>query len=378
MLDALVEQVRGWIDEGVDPISIGVTARTNRQVEAAKGALDSAGLTTCSVVAMVGWLAGWSSLGWLIAAYLPIRWLSVAAHECGHIIGARLGGLTVRFVMIGSGPSRRFCVGETKVMLGLWPMTGFVLPAYPRYSCMKRSAMLMLVGGPLTTMVLLVGLLTWRPGPVGWIGVVAQVTLLINTLALMEGHVSGLEGQTPTDGLSIFRLLTLPDAVAAHHQQWLAVLDRPDASPAEKLAAATALANDPDLHLSLLPNMQGMVAYFVAVLGITERYDEADRLSTEVVAQDPSDANLDTRGCVLTMLGAGLEAVPMLERGLIGIEELGLGDEELGWCHSFLAKAHLDAGAEDEARTHAVIAAELGVSIPALREVQERLASPTE
>ena len=47
MLDALVEQVRAWIDEGVDPIAIGVAARTNRQVEAAKGALDSAGLTTC-------------------------------------------------------------------------------------------------------------------------------------------------------------------------------------------------------------------------------------------------------------------------------------------------------------------------------------------
>ena len=46
-LDALVEQVLGWIDEGVDPIAIGVAARTNRQVEAAKGALDSAGLTTC-------------------------------------------------------------------------------------------------------------------------------------------------------------------------------------------------------------------------------------------------------------------------------------------------------------------------------------------
>jgi hypothetical protein len=47
MLDALVEQVRAWIDEGVDPIAIGLAARTNRQVEAAKDALDSAGLTTC-------------------------------------------------------------------------------------------------------------------------------------------------------------------------------------------------------------------------------------------------------------------------------------------------------------------------------------------
>jgi superfamily I DNA/RNA helicase len=47
MFDALVGQVRGWIDEGVDPIAIGVAARTNRQVEAAKDALDSAGLTTC-------------------------------------------------------------------------------------------------------------------------------------------------------------------------------------------------------------------------------------------------------------------------------------------------------------------------------------------
>ena len=47
MLDALVERVRGWIDEGVDPMAIGVAARTNWQVEAAKDALDTAGLTTC-------------------------------------------------------------------------------------------------------------------------------------------------------------------------------------------------------------------------------------------------------------------------------------------------------------------------------------------
>lgn len=47
MLDELVDRVRGWIDEGVDPMAIGVAARTNRQVEAAKEALDAAGLTTC-------------------------------------------------------------------------------------------------------------------------------------------------------------------------------------------------------------------------------------------------------------------------------------------------------------------------------------------
>ena len=47
MLDELVDRVRGWIDEGVDPMAIGVAARTNRQVEAAKNALDAAGLTTC-------------------------------------------------------------------------------------------------------------------------------------------------------------------------------------------------------------------------------------------------------------------------------------------------------------------------------------------
>jgi hypothetical protein len=47
MLDEQVDRVRGWIDEGVDPMAIGLAARTNRQVEAAKEALDAAGLTTC-------------------------------------------------------------------------------------------------------------------------------------------------------------------------------------------------------------------------------------------------------------------------------------------------------------------------------------------
>ena len=126
-----------------------------------------------------------------------------------------------------------------------------------------------------------------------------------------------------------------------------------------------------DAHTQLF--LKGAVAYYIAVFGLVERYGEADRLSSEVVAQDPSDANVDTRGCVLAMMGAGLEAVPMLKRGLIGIDELGLGDEELGWCHSFLAKAHLDGGAEPEARSHALKAAELNATIPAFDEVQQRL-----
>ena len=63
-----------------------------------------------------------------------------------------------------------------------------------------------------------------------------------------------------------------------------------------------------DAHTQLF--LKGAVAYYIAVFGLVERYGEADRLSSEVVAQDPSDANVDTRGCVLAMMGAGTLGVP--------------------------------------------------------------------
>ena len=46
MHDALVVQVRRWIDEGVDPTAFGVSARTNKQVKVPLVAIEGAGLTT--------------------------------------------------------------------------------------------------------------------------------------------------------------------------------------------------------------------------------------------------------------------------------------------------------------------------------------------
>lgn len=218
-------------------------------------------------------------------------------------------------------------------------------------------------------------MIVW-PGPIGWAIVAAQVWLLIDALAFVEGNASDLAGEWVTDGLAMLRLLLWPEDAQPERELWLGALIRPDVEPSVKLTAATELLKAPDLDPSSKQWFMGAAAYYVAVLGLEDRYAEADRLSAQAVEIDPSDANVDTRGCVLAAMGAGLEAIPMLERGLIGIEELGLGDEERGWCHSFLAKAHLDAGAEVEARTHAEKAADYGVSIPALREVQERLGLP--
>lgn len=228
-------------------------------------------------------------------------------------------------------------------------------------------------------MLVLTGLLVWRPGALGWVAVIAQLVVLGGSLPPFErARLPGLDEGAVSDGLQLVRLLRTADEAHLARERHLVMLEPPRFEVDEELTAATALLGDPGLDPVFLSTIQNAVAYYIAVLGVADRYEEADRLSWEVVKSDSNDAYLETRGCVLAMMGAGEDAVPLLERGLAAIDRVGLGDEERGWCHSFLAKAHLDAGAEDEARAHAVRAAELGVSIPALREVQERMASPAE
>lgn len=333
-------------------------------------------LIEVGVLAIVGLWADWPAVGWMVAAYLPIRWLSVAAHELGHALGAMLGGMYVWTVSIGVGGQLGLKIGNVHVKLGWWPSSGFVAALATQLPGYRRSRLLHLAGGAAANLLVLLGVLIVWPGPIGWAIVAAQIWLLISALAFVEGNSPDLAGEWVTDGLAMLRLLLWPEDAQPEREPWLGALIRPDVEPSVKLTAATELLKIPDLDPSSKQWFMGAAAYYVAVLGLEDRYAEADRLSAQAVELDPSDANVDTRGCVLAAMGAGMEAIPMLERGLIGIEALGLGDEERGWCHSFMAKAYLDAGAEAEARSHASTAADYGASIPALREVQERLGIP--
>jgi hypothetical protein len=326
------------------------------------------------VLALFGWWANWPMLGLLVALYLPIRWLLIAIHEYGHVIGASIGGLKVLIVSIGTGPSTVMKSDGVETRLGLWPTAGHVAALPTRYSGYRDSRIMHVAGGPAASLAVLAVLLIWRPGAIGWVAIIAQVVVLGGSLPPFETvRLPGLDEGGVSDGLQLARLLFIADEGQVERERHLVMLDPPRFEVEEDLAAAKALLDDPGLDPLFLVGVKGTAAYYIAVLGVADRYDEADRLSWEAVSADPSDANMDTRGCVLAMMGRGQEAVPLLERGLVGIEALGLGDEERGWCHSFMAKAYLDSGAESEARSHAHIAAGFGVSIPALQEVQERL-----
>ena len=244
------------------------------------------------LVGLVGWLVDWPNLGWMIAAYPLFRWLAIALYQLGAFAGARLGGLTTPGISIGVGPSVAVKQGTTPVRLGLWPTAGAVEAGVLRYSGFRTSRLLHAVGGLALSVPVLIGLLIWSPGPLGWVAVMAQAFLLLNVLLPIEVPVEGADAKAATDGLTIVRLLFRRDPTRARREEWFATLDPPRSEPAEILTAATALLNDPGLEPMFLPNIQGTVAYYIAVLGETERYAEADWYSLEAVEVVPSDANI--------------------------------------------------------------------------------------
>ncbi|HMS46062.1 hypothetical protein, partial [Candidatus Neomicrothrix sp.] len=56
-------------------------------------------------------------------------------------------------------------------------------------------------------MLVLVGLLIWRPGPLGWVAMAVQMVMLLTTLTVAEVRIPGLGDKVPSDGMVLGRLL---------------------------------------------------------------------------------------------------------------------------------------------------------------------------
>ena len=133
-------------------------------------------LIEVGVLAIVGLWAEWPAVGWMVAAYLPIRWLSVAAHELGHALGAMLGGMYVWTVSIGVGGQLGLRVGNTHVKLGWWPSSGFVAALATQLPGYRRSRLLHLAGGAAANLLVLLGVLIVWPGPISFASRIAPAT----------------------------------------------------------------------------------------------------------------------------------------------------------------------------------------------------------
>ena len=99
--------------------------------------------------------------GRLSVLFILLFWIPLLVlHEAGHAIAARLLGWQVREIVIGFGRELwRGTIGETRVVVKLAPVEGYVLPAPQSTQNIRLKSMLIYAAGPGAELLLLAGML---------------------------------------------------------------------------------------------------------------------------------------------------------------------------------------------------------------------------
>ncbi|MBO0757268.1 MAG: site-2 protease family protein, partial [Bradyrhizobiaceae bacterium] len=100
--------------------------------------------------------AFWVFLWWSVALYCLGLVVASVAHECGHLLCARICSIPIRLIVVGQGPVlMRGRVGKAQLEFRLFLFGGFVIPAaLPNFR--KRGPMaLFFVGGVLGNMAMI-------------------------------------------------------------------------------------------------------------------------------------------------------------------------------------------------------------------------------
>ncbi|HEY4246710.1 MAG TPA: site-2 protease family protein [Lacunisphaera sp.] len=158
-----------------------------------------------------------SVLEMLILGYVSF-WILILVHELGHYTAAKLVGIRVRKLVVGSGLRTQLEIGGLHVSLCHLPTHGFVLSDLcPRsFSFFRQSCFL---AGGLTVQGVFLGLIYWylfphwsvnldrQPYPVLYVGLAA---LLFGTYVAVKNTIPGkgiMEGQPfANDGLQLIQL----------------------------------------------------------------------------------------------------------------------------------------------------------------------------
>lgn len=297
-------------------------------------------------------------LGMTVGGSLPSRWTlfnllawlvvifsSIAVHELGHALAARLLGLRVRRVVIGQGREvLRFRIGSTEIRLHQLPFLGltFIEPAPVR--ALRSRMALAVLAGPVASAVLLTFALAddqWWPAcnmnKCSWISSFVAIMNLGAVLSLVPAEREGFR----TDGalllslfspefdwaefaiggliLDAFEAAERHDDVALEHLsnevrsrapnskslKWMAIqlaLTRAEHSRARELVVD---AINSELDRRVLRVLKNDLAWVDFLLRDDSLKDEANTLSLEAVSEAKSASVnlLHTRGAVLFWLG---------------------------------------------------------------------------
>jgi hypothetical protein len=325
-------------------------------------------------------------------------WILLVGHEAGHVVAARMGGIPVRFIQLGSGPGATFHVGATPVRLGMMPSSGLVV-GDPRHATLTDWSWFT-AGGPVASVV--VGLTFWSvlfvagpPMPAAWALLLLGLASFAVAFASTEGKIDGVAVQADLNKVRRMReLRTLPgDALEAAFgptPPGVASIDalrraasERDENAAIGLAAAHLLQRlgdgfGPEIGDALLrlaevlpPEAADAVRNAVVYQAATECWPDrggllpvAERLRER---HPDSVAFVDTCASLLTSLGRGAEALPLLAASADAVgafpEWMPGRTEQVGVWHSFMAVA-LDAagGPPAEVDRHLAAAEACGVA----------------
>jgi hypothetical protein len=143
-------------------------------------------------------------------------YLSLALHECAHVVAARTVGYKPLWVRVGMG-EREWCFHLLGVPwhVRAWPVGGLTLSAFGGIPGMRWRGAVIALAGPIMDVLLLAGLLSLegfvesgRHGPPKMIlvAIFIQATSLIVSLWPHDRRVGDVEA--PSDGLQLMRYLS--------------------------------------------------------------------------------------------------------------------------------------------------------------------------
>lgn len=315
-----------------------------------------------------GTITGWALVNLLLYPVIVVP--SIALHECGHALVARLLGLHVPRIEIGiSRRIARWRWRSTSIILNALPILGVTYLGADRSSGLRWRLWLTILAGPLTTLLIAIVALAaldvsvfeafWPqqavlqgPAIVELVAFQAIWFLVLNLLPFpLVGTHLGSDGtqlrRIPTaDGREIEELLVMPaifeaeelrdsDVDAAYHiicrametapNSWalrnilaLLLMQREQLSEARVLMLGLLEDQDSVARPPLALLIRNNLAWTDFLIGADELRDEADENSlVALVGFEDEGFALGTRGAILGWLGRHAEAIEMLQKAFL-------------------------------------------------------------